>query len=89
MELEERIRATIQDIAQRRNNVTLSEIEWVMEKLSATYDVRRRQARHGILYGISGQRFMVNYHNPGSKQAKWYSVDDFINAMAELGVYEE
>ena len=89
MELEERVRHVIQDIAQRRNNVTLSEIEWVMEKLSGTYKVRRREARHGVLFGIGCQRFMVNNHNPGNKQVKSYSVDEFVNAMVELGLYEE
>ena len=89
MESEERLRTVIQDIAQRRNNVTLSEIEWVMEKLSAIYNVRRRQARHGVLYGIGDRRFMVNHHNPGSKQVKSYSVDEFVNVMTELGWYEE
>ena len=89
MELEERVRSAIRDIAQRRNNVTLGEIEWVMEKLSGAYAVRRREARHGVLFGIGGQRFMVNNHNPGNKQVKSNSVDDFINAMIELGWYEE
>jgi hypothetical protein len=89
MEPEEKVRTVIQDIAQRRNNVTLSEIEWVMEKLSTAYTVRRRDARHGVLFSIGGQRFMVNNHNPGSKQVKSYSVDDFVSAMIELGWYEE
>ena len=89
MNLDERIRNVIQDIAQRRNNVTLSEIEWVIDKLSETYTVRRREARHGVLFGIGNQRFMVNHHNPGNKQVKSYSVDAFVNAMVELGLYEE
>jgi hypothetical protein len=89
MELEERIRTTIRDIAQRRNNVTLDEIEWVVEKLSATYKIRRRKASHGFLFGVGSERFMVNQHNRGNKQVKRYSVDDFIDAMTELGLYEE
>ena len=32
---------------------------------------------------------MVNSHSPGSKQIKAYSVDDFVDAMIELGWYEE
>ena len=89
MELEERVRTVIREIAQRRNNVTLSEIEWVMEKLAGTHNVRRRDARHGALFGIDDIRFMVNHHNPGSKQVKSYSVDEFLTAMIELGWYEE
>jgi hypothetical protein len=89
MELEERLRKAIQEIAQRRNNVTLGEIEWVMEKLGQSYKTRRREARHGVLFGIERHRFMVNQHNPGNKQVKSYSVDEFINVMEELGLYEE
>ena len=89
MEPEERLRKFIQDLAQRRNNVTISEIEWVMDQLSTRHAVRCRQARHGVLFFVGGQRFMVNCHNPGSKQVKRYSVDDFINAMIDLGWYEE
>ena len=89
MELEERLRKSIQDIAQRRNNVTLDEIEWVMQKLAAKYKTRRRHARHGVLFGIEDHRFMVSGHNPGSKQVKSYCVDAFIEVMEDLGLYEE
>lgn len=89
MELEERIKAVIQDISQRRANVTLNEIEWVLDKLKGTYKVRRRDARHGVLFGIGQERFMVNCHNPGEKQVKPYSVDAFLDAMTELGWFEE
>ena len=89
MELEERLRKSIQDIAQRRNNVTLDEIESVMQKLGAIYKTRRRDARHGVLFGIEDHRFMVSGHNPGSKQVKSYCVDAFIDVMGHLGLYEE
>jgi hypothetical protein len=89
MELEERVKTAIREIAKRRNNVTLNEIEWVIGKLGGTYSIRRREARHGVLFGVGSQRFMINYHNPGNKQVKSYSVDGFINAMIELGLYEE
>ncbi|HEY2547828.1 MAG TPA: hypothetical protein VGI46_17280 [Candidatus Acidoferrum sp.] len=89
MELEDRVRKAIQEIAQHRNNVRLSEIEWVMEKLGQSYKTRRREARHGVLFGIETHRFMANKHNPGSAQIKRYSVDAFIDVMEELGLYEE
>jgi hypothetical protein len=89
MDIEERVRKAIQEIAQRRSNVTLGEIEWVMEKLGASYKTRQRAARHGVLFGIENHRFMVNHHNPGSKQVKSYSVDAFIDVMEQLGLYEE
>jgi hypothetical protein len=86
---EERLRARIKEIAQRRNNVTIDEIEWVMGQFEGTYQVRRREARHGVLFGVGDTRFMVNCHNPGSKQVKSYSVDEFIDAMVELGWHDE
>jgi hypothetical protein len=48
-----------------------------------------RRTRHGVLYGVGPVRFMVCTHNPGSKQVKGCYVDDFLNAMMELGLYEE
>jgi hypothetical protein len=84
-----RIRAKISELAQRENNVTLSEIEWVADQLGQNgYEVKYRAARHGKLFRVGSQRFMVNYHNPGNTQVKAYSVRDFINAMIELGLYE-
>ena len=53
------------------------------------YKIRRRKASHGFLFGVGSERFMVNQHNRGNKQVKRYSVDDFIDAMTELGLYEE
>jgi hypothetical protein len=89
MDFEERVRKAINQIARRRSNVTLEEIEWVVEKLAQQHTTRTRKARHGVLFGVDNQRFMVNCHNPGSKQVKKYSVDAFIDAMTELGWYDE
>ncbi len=91
MATEQKIREAIADIAARPRNVTLDEIEWVVKQLEAYFPkdaVRVRDTRHGRLYRIGSQTFMVNFHNPGSKQVKSYSVDDFIDAMTELGWYE-
>jgi hypothetical protein len=60
-----------------------------MENLGPAFNARRREARHGVLFGVGNSRFMVNCHNPGSKQVKKYSVDDFLEVMEELGLYEE
>jgi hypothetical protein len=89
MESRERISEEIRDIAQRSKNVTLSDIERVVRKLEGQFPVVIRQARHGVLFRVGDQRFMVNPHNPGSKQVKEYSVHAFIDAMIELGLYEE
>ncbi len=84
----EKIKGRIADIASRRRNVTLDEIEWVVTQLRPIYEVRERHATHGKLFAVGHTRFMVNHHNPGSKQVKRYSVDEFCNAMAELGLLE-
>jgi hypothetical protein len=85
----DKVRAAIADIARRRKNVTSDEIGWVINQLKAfRYNVRERKAKHGYLYGVESQRFMVNFHT-GNKQVKSYSVDDFISAMIELGLYED
>jgi hypothetical protein len=85
-----RIKQRIREIARRRQNVTLSEIKWVVERLGEHgYRTTERDATHGKLFGVGSTRFMVNCHNPGSKQMKPYSVDDFTNAMIELGLYED
>ncbi len=85
----QRIKSRIRDIAQRRRNVTLAEIDWVMSHLAEFHSVKSRPARHGKLCRIDNQRFMVNTHTPGSKQVKSYSVDDFLDAMIELGWFED
>ena len=85
----DKIREKIAEIADRPKNVTFSEIEWVVNRLSEHgYAVEMRDARHGKLIQVDSQTFMVNYHNPGNKQIKAYSVMDFIGAMIELGLYE-
>jgi len=87
----EKVRARISHIAEHRNNPTASEIEWVVSQLREHgFEVREsRKTRHGVLYGVGPLRFMVCTHNPGSKQVKACYVDDFLNAMVELGLYEE
>jgi hypothetical protein len=83
------IRGRIRDIAERRNNVALAEIEWVIRQLGKHgYTVGSADARHGKLFRVGTHRFMVNHHNPGSRQVKSYSVKDFINAMIDLGLYD-
>lgn len=85
-----KIKERIKELAARRQNVTLAEIQWVVNRLHEIgYRTSERKATHGILFGAGNTRFMVNCHNPGSKQVKRYSVDDFLGAMSELGLYED
>jgi hypothetical protein len=84
-----KIEERISELADRRENVTLAEIKWVVDRLAELgYRTRERPATHGKLFGVGSTRFMVNCHNRGSKQVKPYSVDDFVNAMIALGLYE-
>ncbi|HXZ39097.1 MAG TPA: hypothetical protein VEG68_00055 [Terriglobales bacterium] len=84
----QRIKERISELVERRNNVTLEEIEWVVQRLGGFYPVASRDAKHGKLFNVGGRRFMVNCHNPGSKQVKPYSVDEFRDAMIDLGWYD-
>jgi hypothetical protein len=85
----ERIQKVISEIANRRKNVTYEEIEWVANQLEQSYRVTKRKATHGTLFTVGGFSFMVSGHNPGQKQVKKYCVDDFIDAMISLGLYED
>lgn len=87
----EKVRERIAHIAEHRNNTTATEIEWVVDQLREHgFGVREpRKTRHGVLYGVGPLRFMICTHNPGSRQVKACYVDDFLNAMVELGLYEE
>jgi hypothetical protein len=84
----EKIKERIRDIDQRRQNVVPSEITWVVNNLAnCGYDVKAKDARHGTLFQVNEQTFMVNHHT-GNKQVRAYSVKDFISAMIELDLYD-
>jgi len=86
----EKIKERIRELAERRENVALAEIRWVVSRLDELgYRTSERVATHGRLFGVGATRFMVNCHSRGDKQVKAYSVEDFVNAMIELGLYED
>jgi hypothetical protein len=85
----ETIKEKIRDISGGRKNVTFDAIQWVVNQRGQFCDGGMRPARHGALFRVDNQRFMVSSHNSGSKQVKSYSVDGFVNAMVELGLCEE
>jgi hypothetical protein len=60
-----------------------------MNMLSEFHPTGSRKARHGYLYTVDTEGFMVNTHTPGDAHVKSYSVQDFLNAMERLGWYEE
>jgi hypothetical protein len=84
----DKIKERIADIAQRPRTVELSEIEWVVNNLAKCgYDVKTKDARHGRLFQVNEQTFMVNHHTR-NKHVRAYSVKDFVSAMIELGLYD-
>jgi hypothetical protein len=89
--MDERVRVqdAIRAIAGRRKNVTLNEIDWVVNQLELYHPVVRKENEHGVRYRIGGARFGVCTHHRGNKQLKRCYVDDFISAMIELGWFDE
>lgn len=87
----EHVRDQIAEIAGRPKNVTLEEIERVVNQLrKCGYDVPEpKRNDHQVLFRVGSTRFGVCSHNRGSKQVKSCYVKQFIAAMIELGIYDE
>ena len=85
-----KIKGRIQDMARRPKHVELSEVEWVVKQLGANdYRTSARRNSHQVLFNVNGRRFGVCSHNPGGNQIKACYVKDFLDAMEDLGLYEE
>ena len=83
------IKEKIAEIAQRRKNVELSDIAWVVNQLEKNgYPVSQRSNDHATLFRIEKRQFSVCHHNRGSKQVKVCYVDAFLDVMEDLGLYE-
>lgn len=89
MASEEKIRARIREIADSPTNVTLKDIEWVMERLKQYGDVGESANEHQKLFFFNGAQFGLCTHRKGSKQLKPIYVKHFLNAMIKTGWYEE
>jgi hypothetical protein len=85
----EKIKRTIREIAGRKQNVTLAEIERVMNQLKGHCAVTSIENDHQRMYAIDGVRFSICTHHPGTKQIKAIYVKQFLRAMAETGWYED
>lgn len=82
------IRKRIVEIAQRRNNVEISEIQWVVDHLGMNgYLVSHRSNDHATIFRIGKRAFSVCHHHRGSKQIKVCYVDEFLDVMEELDLY--
>ena len=83
-----RIKDRIAELAGRPKNVELSEIEWVVNHLGNNgYNVSIRKNDHSTIW-VNKRQFGVCHHNPGNKQIKACYVSEFLDAMADVGVYE-
>jgi hypothetical protein len=83
------VREKIAEIAQREKNVELDEIQWVVKHLGENgYEVSVKSNDHQHLFRVNRIRFGVCHHNPGSKQIKPCYVREFLDTMADLGLYE-
>lgn len=87
----QRVKHRIREIAQSRRNVTLEDIEWVVGQLRTRHSVGSRDTKsgHGRIFRVDNRIFHVCVHHKGSKQIKACYVDEFIDAMTDLGWYEE
>lgn len=85
----EKIRLYIREIAGRRQNVTLTEIEWVVNQLKGHCTVSVVANDHQRVYSIDGIRFGVCTHRSGGKQIKAVYVKEFLRVMTETGWYED
>jgi len=85
----ERIINEIMELAARPKAVRLSEIERIVSQLGLVgYSVKSRPVRHGILFTVNEETFMVCGHTPGDSHVKAYGVKNFLEAMINLGIYE-
>ncbi|MGA2896866.1 MAG: hypothetical protein ABSE27_04635 [Acidobacteriaceae bacterium] len=84
----EKIKLLIREIAGRKHNVTLAEIERVMNQLQDHCTVSSVENDHQRMYAIDGVRFGVCTHRSGGKQLKAIYVKEFLRAMSETGWYE-
>ena len=89
MATEEKIRRAIKELAERKQNVTLSQIEWVMGQLAHHGKVTQVDNEHQRLYSFEGRRFGIGTHHPGQKQIKAIYLKNFLQAMMETGWYED
>ena len=84
------IQKRIAEIAQRRKNVELSEIQWVVEHLGMNgYLVSSKSNSHTTVFRVGKRPFTVCHHHRGSKQIKVCYVNEFLEAMEELELYED
>jgi hypothetical protein len=83
----EKIRMRILEIASRPENVTLADIDWVMNQLKQFGKVTSKQNVHWKVWCFDGALFSVCPHHK-NKQLKSPYVKEFLKAMIKTGWYE-
>lgn len=84
------VKARIAEIAGRPKNVDLSDVEWVITHLGNNgYDVAVKRNVHQVRFTVNKCQFGICCHNRGNRQIKAHYVDEFLDAMTEIGVYED
>ena len=87
-----KIKAKIREIAQgNRRNVTREEIEWVVRHLGLNgfTTTARMAGDHAKLFGINNLRFSISIHTSSGSRIKRCYVNEFIDVMMELGLYDD
>ena len=88
MASKEKIKAKILEIAAGPKNVTLADIDWVMNQLKQFGTVIVSENVHRKVWCFEGELFSVCPHHKGSKQLKLPYVKEFLNVMIKTGWYE-
>jgi len=85
-----KIKERIAEIAASPKNVQSEDIEWVVTHLGNNgHNISIRRNDHAVLFRVGGCQFGLCHHNRGSKQIKACYVKEFLDAMVEVGVYED
>lgn len=85
-----KIKERIRELANRKNNVRLTDIEWVVNNLALNgFEVRVASNVHQKLFTVNRKKFSACTHKSGSSQLKPEYVKRFLVAMIELGLYDE
>jgi hypothetical protein len=85
-----RVKTRIREIAEgNRKNITIEDIRWVVNNLKQNGYATKETGSGHVLFRVGNKRFGVCEHNPGSSHVKRCYVDDSIDIMIDLGLYEE
>jgi hypothetical protein len=85
-----RIKTEIAQLAARRKSVRFSEIEKLVAQLKGLgFRVDSRRVRHGTMFLVGDRTFQITSHNRGSGHIKSCYVDTFLDAMTDLGLFDE